>query len=32
MGVDPTISRPEIVMLTQKSSGTGRLVSIVSYA
>ena len=32
MGVDPTVSQREIGSVTQKSKGTGRLVSIVSYS
>ena len=31
MGVDPTVSQREIGSATQKSKGTGGLVSIVSY-
>ena len=32
MGVDPTVSQREIGSATQKSKGTGGLVSIVSYS
>ena len=32
MGVDPTVSQREICSATQKSKGTGGLVSIVSYS
>ena len=32
MGVDPTVSQSEIGSATQKSKGTGGVVSVVSYS